>query len=85
MAASDRFDITVEGKGGHGGMPAGTVDAIVEAASLVSSLQTITSRNLDPFETGVNVYVYVYVYECMNVACVYRCVCMPNTHKYLSI
>lgn len=53
MAASDKFTIEVGGKGGHGAMPKGTVDAIVEAAAVVSSLNTITSRNLDPFETGV--------------------------------
>jgi metal-dependent amidase/aminoacylase/carboxypeptidase family protein len=41
-----RFDITVKGKGGHGAMPAGTVDAIVEAAAVVTSLQTIVSRNV---------------------------------------
>jgi amidohydrolase len=53
MAASDRFDISVRGKGGHGAMPAGTVDAIVEAAAVVTSLQTIVSRNKDPTQTGV--------------------------------
>ena len=45
MAASDRFTINVKGKGGHGAAPQGTVDAIVEAATLVTSLQTIVSRN----------------------------------------
>lgn len=53
MAASDRFEIDVRGKGGHGAMPEGTVDAIVEAAALVTSLQTIVSRNKSPLETGV--------------------------------
>eukprot|EP00756_Hemistasia_phaeocysticola_P043804 Hpha_TRINITY_DN17378_c0_g1::TRINITY_DN17378_c0_g1_i1::g.137882::m.137882 len=53
MAASDRFLIDVHGKGGHGAAPQGTVDAIVEAASLVSSLQTIVSRNQAPLESGV--------------------------------
>jgi amidohydrolase len=53
MAASDRFDISVKGKGGHGAMPAGTVDAIVEAAAVVTSLQTIITRNKDPTQTGV--------------------------------
>lgn len=53
MAASDRFKITVKGKGGHGAMPQGTVDAIVEAASVVQALQTIVSRNMDPLESGV--------------------------------
>jgi len=53
MAASDRFNIDVKGKGGHGAAPHGTVDAIVEAASLVTSLQTIVSRNQNPLEAGV--------------------------------
>ena len=46
MAASDRFTITVKGKGGHGGMPHETIDAIVEAASVVQALNTIVSRNV---------------------------------------
>ena len=45
MAASDMFCIEVKGKGGHGAAPQGTVDAIVEAAHVVSALQTIVSRN----------------------------------------
>ena len=53
MAASDKFEIAVKGKGGHGAAPQGTVDAIVEAASVVTALQTIISRNKDPLETGV--------------------------------
>lgn len=36
-----------------GAAPHGTVDAIVEAASLVTSLQTIVSRNRDPQQSGV--------------------------------
>lgn len=53
MAASDKFEIHVKGKGGHGAAPQGTVDAIVEAASLVTALQTIVSRNKDPLDSGV--------------------------------
>lgn len=53
MAASDKFVIDVYGKGGHGAAPQGTVDAIVEAASVVTALQTIVSRNKDPLDTGV--------------------------------
>lgn len=53
MAASDRFEIHVKGKGGHGAAPQGTVDAIVEAAHLVTALQTIVSRNKDPLDAGV--------------------------------
>ncbi len=42
-----RFDLKVNGKGGHGGVPQGTVDAVVVAASLVMNMQTMyvdTSR-----------------------------------------
>lgn len=53
MAASDKFCIEVKGKGGHGAAPQGTVDAIVSAATLVTSLQTIVSRNKDPLQSGV--------------------------------
>jgi amidohydrolase len=53
MAASDRFYIDVHGKGGHGAAPHGTVDAIVEAASLITNLQTVVSRNKAPLESGV--------------------------------
>jgi hippurate hydrolase len=45
MASSDKFVINVKGKGGHGAAPQGTVDAIVEAAAVVTALQTIVSRN----------------------------------------
>lgn len=53
MAASDRFDITVKGQGGHGAAPQHTVDAIVETATLITSLQSIVSRNKDPLDSGV--------------------------------
>eukprot|EP01040_Poterioochromonas_malhamensis_P011295 gene11295-12304_t len=53
MAASDKFTINVKGRGGHGAAPQFSVDAIVEAATVVTSLQTIISRNKDPLESGV--------------------------------
>lgn len=48
LAQSDRFDITVEGRGGHGSMPAGAIDPIPVAAQLVAALQTIPSRKSGP-------------------------------------
>jgi amidohydrolase len=53
MAASDRWYIDCLGKGGHGAAPQGTVDAIVEAASVITALQTVVSRNVPPLESGV--------------------------------
>jgi hippurate hydrolase len=48
FAATDQFDIHLEGKGGHAARPQETVDTTVMAAQLVLSLQTIVSRNADP-------------------------------------
>lgn len=53
MAATDVIDITVHGKGGHGAVPHQATDAIVTACNLVTSMQTIVSRNTDPLESGV--------------------------------
>ncbi|BAC14540.1 carboxypeptidase [Oceanobacillus iheyensis HTE831] len=53
MGASDRFKITLEGKGGHASMPHQTSDAVIAAGHLITSLQTIVSRNLDPMEASV--------------------------------
>lgn len=47
------FDIKILGKGGHGAYPHDTIDPIVCAAQIVSSLQTIVSRNVNPFEPAV--------------------------------
>jgi len=53
LAASDPFIIEIKGKGGHGASPQGTVDAIVVAANLITSLQTIVSRNANPLDSSV--------------------------------
>ena len=53
MAATDRFYITITGQGGHAARPQQTVDPIIVAAQLVTALQTIVSRNLDPLESAV--------------------------------
>ena len=47
MASADSFYITVKGVGGHGGMPWSAKDPIVTAAQIVTSLQTIVSRQAD--------------------------------------
>ena len=53
MAAADIFEITIHGKGGHGAAPQGTQDAIIIAAHLIQTLQTIVSRNTNPIESTV--------------------------------
>lgn len=53
FAATDQFDITIEGKGGHAAKPHETVDSVVVTANIIMSLQTIVSRNVDPVEQVV--------------------------------
>ncbi|HVA33349.1 MAG TPA: amidohydrolase [Candidatus Baltobacteraceae bacterium] len=48
FASSDRFDIELIGKGGHGAMPQSSIDPIVAGAQLVTMLQTIASREAAP-------------------------------------
>lgn len=50
MAEKNIFTITYKGTTGHGSTPHKCVDPIVAAASLVTGIQTIVSRNTDPFE-----------------------------------
>ena len=53
MAAADMFYIDIEGIGGHGAAPQGTVDSIVVASHLVQAFQTIVSRNTNPLDSAV--------------------------------
>jgi amidohydrolase len=48
FASSDRFRLTLKGKGGHGAMPDSSVDPIVGASQLVTMFQTIASREIAP-------------------------------------
>lgn len=53
MAAADKFDIVVKGRGGHAAMPHQTLDPITAASQLVTALQSIVSRNTDPLASLV--------------------------------
>jgi len=48
FAATDQFEIEIEGKGGHAAKPQETVDSTVVASHIVLALQSIVSRNADP-------------------------------------
>lgn len=52
-ASADSFRIKVIGKGGHGAHPEQCRDPIVAASHLVSQLQTIVSRRVDPLDSAV--------------------------------
>ncbi len=53
MAAADAFEMEVRGTGGHGAMPHLSADAVVIAAHVVTALQTVVSREVDPVEPAV--------------------------------
>lgn len=53
MGASDPFQIKITGQGGHASQPHFTVDPIVIGSQIVNNLQTVVSRNIDPFEQAV--------------------------------
>lgn len=53
MGNSDRFKLVIKGSGGHASMPHDTVDAIVVGSQVINALQTIVSRNSDPYEPSV--------------------------------
>lgn len=53
MAASDEFNITIEGSGGHAAIPHTTVDPVVVAAQLIIALQTLVSRSVNPMRSAV--------------------------------
>ncbi len=53
QASADFVDVTVFGIGGHGARPQKTVDPIVMAAKIVVGLQTLISRENDPFQPAV--------------------------------
>lgn len=53
MAATDRFYIDIVGKGGHAARPHETIDPIIVAAHMVTGMQSIVARNLDPMANAV--------------------------------
>lgn len=53
MASADELYITIKGKSGHGARPHHAIDPIVTSAQVIMALQTLVSRNLDPFAHGV--------------------------------
>jgi len=53
MASSDWFQITVRGRSAHGARPHEGVDAVVVAAEIITALQTVVSRSLDPSDPAV--------------------------------
>ena len=53
MAASDRFEILIEGRGGHAARPQECVDPVLVSAHVVTALQSVVARNIDPLQAAV--------------------------------
>jgi len=53
MASPDTFYITIKGKGGHAAIPQDTIDSIAVGAQVVSNLQHIVSRKMNPLDPVV--------------------------------
>lgn len=53
MAGGDLFQITIQGKGGHAARPQAAIDPVVIGAQIVTALQSVVSRNVDPMESAV--------------------------------
>ncbi|HBF74670.1 MAG TPA: N-acetyldiaminopimelate deacetylase [Lactobacillus sp.] len=53
FAGTTEVNIDLEGKGGHAAYPQDANDMVVAAAALISQVQTIISRSIDPIEGGV--------------------------------
>lgn len=67
MAAADRFDLTIKGKGGHAAMPHLANDPVVTASLLVSALQQIHSRVMNPLDQAVVSITQIHAGEAYNV------------------
>ncbi len=53
LASVDEFTLHLKGRGGHGAKPHMTVDTTVMMCQMITALQTIVSRNMDPIEKAV--------------------------------
>jgi len=53
MAAADRIEIKIDGRGGHGAHPHAAIDPVLIAGHLITAVQSIVSRNVSPIDTAV--------------------------------
>ena len=67
LAASSTLNMTVSGKGGHAAMPHLAVDPVQAAAQIITSLQSIISREADPLNSGVVSITAIHGGEASNV------------------
>jgi amidohydrolase len=67
MAGAEEFKIKVTGVGGHGAIPHQTVDPVLAASQIVTTLQSITSRNIAPLQAAVVSVTMIHGGEAFNV------------------
>jgi len=53
MAAADRIEITIDGRGGHGAHPHAAIDPVLVAGHIITAAQSIVARNVNPIDTAV--------------------------------
>jgi hippurate hydrolase len=53
MAAADRIEIMIDGRGGHGAHPHSAIDPVLVAGHIITAAQSIVSRNVSPIDTAV--------------------------------
>ena len=53
MAAADRIEIMIDGRGGHGAHPHAAIDPVLVAGHIITATQSIVSRNVSPIDTAV--------------------------------
>ena len=53
MAGADLFNVKITGKGGHGAAPETTIDPIVCAAQMITAIQSVVARNVEPLKPAV--------------------------------
>ena len=67
MASSNRFDIVINGVGGHAAQPHNSVDPIMIATEMVQALQSLITRNKNPIDTAVLSITQIHAGDAYNV------------------
>src|SRR5436309_5064132 len=52
MAAADRFEITIQGRGGHGAHPDMAIDPVLVAGHIITAVQSLVARNINPLDSA---------------------------------
>lgn len=53
MAAADKFEVLIQGRGGHGAHPYTTIDPVLVASHIITALQSVVSRNISALDAAV--------------------------------